>query len=144
GGAPAFSTAARQPKEVDMCRFLMGAVVVLASLALTGSAEAKGYVGGRSCAPCYPSSYSCYKPCYSSYSCSRLCSYSCCYWDTRYGCYLYYAPSACCYYYYCAPQSCFLPVSSCPYNTYSFAQPGSTSAPVGNVPVVSPNAVGTV
>jgi hypothetical protein len=55
------------------------------------------------------------------------------YWNSSYGCNVYYDP--CCYswYYWCAPASCYYPVSYCPYGTYSWT--GSTVAtaetPVG-------------
>lgn len=45
-------------------------------------------------------------------------SYRC--WYDRCGCYCYYCPCTCCYYYWCGPDSCYYPISYCPYGTYTF------------------------
>ena len=54
-------------------------------------------------------------------------SYHC--WDKRYGCNVYYDPGLCCYYYYCVPDSCYYPVSYCPYQRYCFDNPVPSAAP---------------
>jgi len=44
--------------------------------------------------------------------------------DARYGCTLYYDPDLCCYYYWCQPDSCYYPVSYCPYDRYAWSPTG--------------------
>lgn len=42
----------------------------------------------------------------------------------RYGCTLYYDAELECYYYWCAPDSCYYPVSYCPYQRYGWTTVG--------------------
>jgi hypothetical protein len=46
--------------------------------------------------------------------------WSYCYWDARYRTYLYFDPCLRSYYYFCPRDTCYYPVSYCPYRTYSW------------------------
>ena len=39
-------------------------------------------------------------------------------WSSSYGCKTYWCPSTCAWYYWCVPDSCYYPVTYCPYQTY--------------------------
>jgi hypothetical protein len=41
-------------------------------------------------------------------------------YSERYGCQIYYCPSACCWYYFCTPDCCYYPVSYCPHGKFGF------------------------
>src|SRR3954447_23409858 len=42
-----------------------------------------------------------------------------CYFDDRFGCYLYHCPATEAYYYWCERDTCYYPTTHCPYNTYA-------------------------
>jgi hypothetical protein len=61
-------------------------------------------------------------------------------WDARYGCICYWDPSVCVWYYWCQPDSCYYPVSYCPYRTYCWTTPGvvQTQPPIAVPPSPGP------
>jgi hypothetical protein len=41
-------------------------------------------------------------------------------YSNRYGCDIFYCPSACGWFYFCEPDCCYYPVSHCPYGKFCF------------------------